>query len=130
MFLTMFGRSVTSLTWCAWRLYKNGTWREYRDWNRPFGWNLCWAGLFPGLLWAVQPVSLKMGEPMMGALAYVGFAAVMGMAFLFGTLIGIFSGEWHNVGKKTRYLLAIGLFLLIVLAIIGGFAGSLYRSSQ
>jgi len=123
MFLTMFGGSVTSIAWCLWQIRKNKTYTEYFDRSRPLWRNWLWAGLLPGLLWAIQPVSLKMGEPMMGNNAYVGFAIVMGMAFLFGTLMGILTGEWRGTGKKTSRLLFLGLSILILSAIFSGLAG-------
>ena len=123
MFLTMFGGSVTSIAWCLWQIRKNKSYTEYYDRKRPLLRNWLWAGILPGLIWAIQPVSLKMGEPMMGSSAYIGFAIVMGMAFLFGTLIGIFAGEWKGTGKKTYHLLLWGLSILVFSAILSGLAG-------
>jgi hypothetical protein len=43
---------------------------------------------------------------------------------IFSQLLGLFLGEWKNTGNKTRSLLATGLVLLIVSAVIAGYAGS------
>ena len=123
MFLTMFGGSVTSVVWCLWQIQKNKTYTDYFDRTKPLLRNWLWAGILPGLLWAIQPVSLKMGEPMMGNNAYIGFAIVMGMAFLFGTLMGIMAGEWRGTGKTTYRLLFLGLSILVLSAILSGLAG-------
>ena len=61
----------------------------------------------------------------MGDKAYVGFAIVMGMAFLFGTLVGFFTGEWRETSRSTKRLVFFGLAILILSTIISGLAGNI-----
>jgi len=67
-----------------------------------------------GIIWALQFAFMKMGEPLCGDMAYIGFAVVMGASVLFSSVLGMFLGEWKGTGAKTRGYLAIGLALLAV----------------
>lgn len=69
---------------------------------------------FAGIIWALQFAFMKMGEPLCGDKAYIGFAIVMGASVLFSSLLGMFLGEWKGTGAKTKAFLAIGLALLAV----------------
>jgi L-rhamnose-H+ transport protein len=65
-----------------------------------------------GVVWSLQFAFLKMGEPLCGEKAYVGFAIVMGASVFFSSFLGIFLGEWKGTGARTKGLLATGLALL------------------
>ena len=75
--------------------------------------NYLFAGA-AGVIWALQFAFLKIGEPLCGERAYVGFAILMGASVLFSSLLGIVLGEWRGTGRKTRLLLGLGLALLAV----------------
>jgi len=100
---------------------KNGTFGDYRGIRRhdyplkggtTFS-NYCFAGA-AGVIWACQFAFLKVGEPLCGDMAYVGFAILMGASVLFSSLLGIVLGEWRGTGRRTKTYLAIGLLLLAV----------------
>ena len=74
---------------------------------------LFFSGL-AGVIWALQFAFMKMGEPLCGDKAYIGFAIVMGASVFFSSLLGMFLGEWKGTGAKTKAFLAIGLALLAV----------------
>jgi L-rhamnose-H+ transport protein len=67
-----------------------------------------------GIIWAMQFAFLKIGEPLCGDMAYIGFAVLMGSSVLFSSLLGMILGEWKGTGSKTRAFLAIGLVLLAI----------------
>jgi hypothetical protein len=98
---------------------KNGTFGDYlgvrrNDYPLKGGMtfsNYCFAGA-AGVIWACQFAFLKMGEPLCGEKAYVGFAIVMGASVFFSSFLGIFLGEWKGTGARTKGLLATGLALL------------------
>ena len=75
--------------------------------------NIFFAGL-AGVIWAMQFVCQKVGEPAMGDMAYIGFAIVMGSSIFFSSLVGILLGEWRGVGTKTKTLLGLGIVTLLV----------------
>ncbi len=122
MFVTLLGCVITNSIWCIWQLSKNKNWGQFFDPSRPIWRNFFWAGLLPGLIWAVNPLTLKVGEPMMKENAYVGFPILMATTFLVGVLIGIFSGEWKGVSRKTGFCLALGLVIMLAFAALYGYA--------
>ncbi|HAK97649.1 MAG TPA: hypothetical protein DCM87_22320 [Planctomycetes bacterium] len=53
----------------------------------------------------------------------------MASAILFSTLLGILLGEWKGTSGRTRSLLAGGLALLILSAVIAGYSGYLGKAA-
>ena len=98
---------------------KNGTFGDYlgvrrNDYPLKGGMtfsNYCFAGA-AGVIWACQFAFLKMGEPLCGEMAYVGFATLMGASVLFSSLLGVALGEWRGTGGRTKAYLVAGLALL------------------
>jgi L-rhamnose-H+ transport protein len=60
----------------------------------------------------------------MGSTSYIGWAVLMASQILFSQLLGLFLGEWKGTGRRTRSLLGSGLLLLIISAVLAGYAGS------
>ena len=75
--------------------------------------NVLLAGLI-GVIWVMQFVCTKAGEPLMGDMKYISFAVMMGTTILFSTLIGVFTGEWKGTGGKTKGCLALGIIILVI----------------
>jgi hypothetical protein len=68
-----------------------------------------------GLLWLLQFVGVKAGEPMVPKeLRYISFAVLMASTIFFSTLAGVFLGEWKGTGVKTKACLVAGTLILIV----------------
>lgn len=112
--VVLAGGFLVQLVWAFAMNAKNGTFRDYAKLPTPAGLGaLFFAGL-AGVIWALQFAFLKIGEPLCGDMAYVGFAVVMGASVLFSSLVGIFLGEWKGTGARTRAYLALGLLLLAV----------------
>jgi L-rhamnose-H+ transport protein len=103
---------------------KNKTTGDYLKSGAPLAGNFLFAAI-AGAIWCSQFICFKTGEPAMGKTAYVGWALLMASAIMFSTLIGIFIGEWKGTSGKTRRLLAIGLVLLLLSAVVSGYSGSL-----
>jgi L-rhamnose-H+ transport protein len=122
--VVLLGGFVVNAGWCLLLNVKNGTAGDYVNTSAPLPANLFFAGL-AGLLWCSQFICLKTGEPAMGATKYIGFSVLMASAILFSTVIGIGLGEWRNTSARTRWLLAVGLALLLASSIISGVSGYL-----
>jgi L-rhamnose-H+ transport protein len=111
--VVLLGGFVVNAVWCLQQNVKNRTLGDYAKAGAPIVPNIFFAGL-AGVIWAMQFVCQKMGEPAMGDVAYIGFAIVMGSAIFFSSLVGILLGEWKGVGGKTKVLLGLGVATLLV----------------
>ena len=123
--VVLLGGFTVNVVWCLFLNVKNRTRattsRAARRWPATSP-----SPALPGAIWCSQFICFKTGEPAMGETAYVGWALLMACQILFSSLIGaFFLGEWRSTGRRTRTLLAAGLALLILTAVLSGFSGYL-----
>lgn len=111
--VVLLGGFAVNAIWCLLQNVKNKTLGDYTNRNAPGSSNILFAGL-AGIIWAMQFVCQKVGEPAMGDIAYIGFAIVMGSAIFFSSLVGLLLGEWKGVGGRTKLLLGMGILTLLV----------------
>ena len=111
--VVLLGGFAVNAVWCLMQNAKNKTLGDYANPRTPILANIFFAGL-AGVIWAMQFVCQKVGEPAMGELAYIGFAIVMGSAIFFSSLVGVLLGEWRGVGQRTKLLLGMGIVTLLV----------------
>ena len=111
--VVLLGGFAVNAAWCLTQNLKNRTLGDYSKGGSLVVANIVFAGL-AGVIWAMQFVCQKVGEPAMGDLAYVGFAIVMGSAIFFSSLVGVLLGEWKGVGSRTKTLLVLGIVTLLV----------------
>ncbi|MGI6391186.1 MAG: L-rhamnose/proton symporter RhaT [Kiritimatiellia bacterium] len=111
--VVLLGGFVVNAAWCLTQNAKNRTFGDYSKGGSLVVSNIFFAGL-AGVIWAMQFVCQKVGEPAMGDMAYIGFAIVMGSSIFFSSLVGILLGEWRGVGTKTKTLLGLGIVTLLV----------------
>ena len=114
LIVVLWGGFAVNAAYCLVMNKKNGTFGDYGKLFRGAGLSALVLSAFAGVIWALQFAFLKMGEPLCGDLAYVGFAVVMGASVMFSSLLGVMLGEWKGVGAKTKKFLATGLVLLAV----------------
>ena len=110
--VVLLGGFVVNAAWCLWQNAKNKTGGDYADRASPILLNVVFAGL-AGVIWALQFVCQKMGEPLMGDVAYISFAVVMGASIFFSSFVGILMGEWKGVGTRTKVCLGLGILILL-----------------
>ena len=91
--------------------FKNRTFGDYLR-NGTIFRNWIFASIV-GVIWVMQFVCQKAGEPLMGDLSYISFAIVMASTILFSTVIGVATGEWKGTGFKTRLSLVLGTLILL-----------------
>ena len=108
--VVLWGGFTVSALWC---LQQNLKHRTFGDYARPSVRNvgICVA---IGVMWVMQFVCTKAGEPLMGDLKYISFAVMMATTIFFSTLAGVMLGEWKGTGKRTRILLTVGTLVLVV----------------
>jgi L-rhamnose-H+ transport protein len=122
--VVLLGGFAVNGAWCLMLNAKNQTAGDYVKTSVPLIGNLIFAGL-AGAIWCSQFICLKSGEHTMGHLRYIGWSVMFTGAILFSTILGIMLGEWKNTSPRTRWLLAIGLALLVVSSVISGYSGYL-----
>ncbi len=122
--VVLLGGFVVNALWCLFLNAKNKTAGDYVKAGAPLVTNFFFAGL-AGVIWCMQMVSLKTGEPAMGSMKYVGWSVMFSAVILFSTVFGIWLGEWRNTSARTRLLLTLGLLFLVASSVISGISGYL-----
>ena len=110
--VVLWGGFAVQAAWVVQQHVKNGTFGDYFH-HGPVLRNWIFATMV-GVLWVVQYVSQKAGEPLMGDAKYISFAVLMASTILFSTVVGVLSGEWKGTSGKTRGCLTLGTLILIV----------------
>ena len=108
--VVLWGGYVVELLWCLQQNFKNKT---FGDYARPSLRNVGLSALI-GVLWVMQFVCTKAGEPLMGDMKYISFAVMMASTIFFSTLIGVMLGEWKGTSAKTKGCLTLGTVILVV----------------
>ena len=108
--VVLWGGFLVEILWCLQQHVKN---RTFGDYARPSLRNLLICASI-GVLWVMQFVCTKAGEPLMGDLKYISFAVMMASTIFFSTLAGVLLGEWKGTGARTKGYLALGTVILIV----------------
>jgi len=108
--VVLWGGFTVSALWC---LQQNLVHKTFGDYARPTFRNvaLCVA---IGVMWVMQFVCTKAGEPLMGDLKYISFAVMMASTIFFSTIVGVVTGEWKGTSGKTRGCLALGTLILVI----------------
>jgi len=123
--VVLLGGLLVNVAWCLYLNSRNKTTGDYRKAGAPLAGNFAFAAI-AGAIWCSQFIAFKTGEPAMGQTAYVGWALLMACQILFSSLIGaFFLGEWRATSTRTRTLLAFGLSLLLLTAVLSGYSGYL-----
>jgi len=108
--VVLWGGFLVEALWC---LQQHVSHRTFGDYARPSLRNFLLSASI-GVVWILQYVCTKAGEPLMGELKYISFAVMMASTVLFSTVIGVLLGEWKGTGARTRGCLALGLFVMIL----------------
>lgn len=107
--VVLWGGFLIETAWCIQQHVKN---RTFSDYVRPSLRNVAICAAI-GVMWVMQFVCTKAGEPLMGDLKYISFAVMMASTILFSTLFGVALGEWKGTGTKTRVCLAFGTLVMV-----------------
>ena len=107
--VVLWGGFVVELLWCLQQNFKNRTFGDYLKFSPR---NVLLSGAI-GVIWVMQFVCTKAGEPLLGDLKYISFAVLMASTIFFSTLIGVVFGEWKGVGVRTKAFLALGTLIMV-----------------
>ncbi len=107
--VVLWGGFLVEFLWCLQQHFKN---RTFGDYLKVSPHNVLLSGSI-GVIWVMQFVCTKAGEPLMGNLKYISFAVMMASTIFFSTLIGVVLGEWKGVGARTKAFLTLGTLILV-----------------
>ena len=108
--VVLWGGFLVEGGWCVQQHLKN---RTFGDYARPSLRNLFLCASI-GVLWLLQFIGVKAGEPLVPPeMRYISFAVMMASTIFFSTLVGIMLGEWKGTSIKTKGLLVLGTVVLI-----------------
>jgi L-rhamnose-H+ transport protein len=91
--------------------------------------NYCFCAI-AGTTWYMQFFFYTMGETQMGAFKFSSWTLHMASIIIFSTLWGIALKEWKGVGARTKWLVALSLFVLVASTVIVGYGNYLGRGGR
>jgi L-rhamnose-H+ transport protein len=74
-----------------------------------------------GVIWYLQFFFYSMGQTKMGKYDFSSWTLHMASIILFSTLWGIMLHEWAGTSRRTRVLVALGIFTLIFSTVVVGY---------
>jgi L-rhamnose-H+ transport protein len=90
--------------------------------------NYCFCAI-AGTTWYMQFFFYTMGETQMGSFKFSSWTLHMASIIIFSTLWGIALKEWKGVGTRTKWLVALSLFVLVASTAIVGYGNYLGLSA-
>ena len=121
--IALFGGFIVNITYCSWLVNKNKVWGRYRE--KGTGLYYLYI-LIMAILWAGSTAIYGMAAASLGELGpSIGWAIYLSIAIFWANILGIFTGEWKGVSKKTLWVMAAGLIVLLCGICIVGWANSL-----
>jgi L-rhamnose-H+ transport protein len=96
--------------------------------SRTLFFNYIFASL-AGVIWYFQFFFYSMGQTKMGKYDFSSWTLHMASIIIFATLWGLFLKEWRGTSRRTKTLVALGLFLLVSSTVVVGY-GNYLKASQ
>jgi L-rhamnose-H+ transport protein len=81
-----------------------------------------------GIVWYFQFFFYSMGQTKMGKYDFSSWTLHMASIIIFATLWGLFLKEWRGTSRRTKILVATGLFLLVSSTVVVGYGNYLKAS--
>ncbi|MDW5266199.1 MULTISPECIES: L-rhamnose/proton symporter RhaT [Acidobacteriaceae] len=82
-----------------------------------------------GVIWYFQFFFYSMGQTKMGKYDFSSWTLHMASIIIFATLWGLALKEWRGTSNRTKWLVAIGLFLLVGSTVVVGY-GNYLKATQ
>ena len=107
----LWGGAISSCLYCAWRLTKNNTWRNFAA---PGVGSVLWIALLMALLHNGAIYLFNLGFPRLGDLGVpVGYPTFMSLAIIVGNVHGFRTGEWTGASRQSIAWVLFGIAALI-----------------
>jgi L-rhamnose-H+ transport protein len=108
----LFGGAVSSCLYCALRLTRNKTWKNFAA---PGTGRILLVALLMALLHNGAIYLFNLGFPRLGSLGVsVGYAAFMSFAIIVGNLHGFRTGEWNGAGRRSIRWIVAAIAILVL----------------
>ena len=78
-----------------------------------------------GVIWYFQFFFYSMGQTKMGKYDFSSWTLHMASIIIFATLWGVALHEWKGTSRRTKSLVALGLFLLVGSTVVVGYGNYL-----
>jgi L-rhamnose-H+ transport protein len=122
MLLLLSGTMVTTIIWCFWLGFRNGSLKEYIKSNSAPNY---FYAILAGLLWFSQFILYGMGKSKMGKYTFTSWGILMALTIVFATLWGLYKKEWQGAPLKIYILMIISLLIIIGSSFLIGISGSI-----
>ncbi len=115
----LIGGFLFNFVYCMVLSFKNKSFGDYSSRTAPLKLNYIFAAL-AGTIWFTQFIFKGMGTTRLGEFATVSWGVFFSLVVVFSNLVGILTGEWKGVSRKTLGILFAGLAVLIIAAVLIG----------
>jgi L-rhamnose-H+ transport protein len=142
--VVLWGGFVTNFVWSIFLIVKNHSWAQFAGAPgiNPMGAakmdvdpttrltpetlvkNYAMAAV-AGVIWYFQFFFYSMGQTKMGKYDFSSWTLHMASIILFATLWGVALHEWNGTSRRTKSLVALGLFLLVSSTVVVGYGNYL-----
>ena len=126
--LVTFGGFITNACYCLFQNYQNKTFKDYTKSSGSIWINNLLFCALAGLLWYSQFFGLGAGQSFFekgSVMMAFSWSILMSLNVLFSNFWGIALKEWKGAGKKTIFVLVIGLIVLIFSVIFPQLIGAI-----
>ena len=130
--VVLLGGLTSNVIWCVILHRRNRTAGEYVGRFRedaaappPRLWINYLLCAVAGITWYLQFFFYTMGETQMGQFRFSSWTLHMASIIIFSTLWGIWLHEWRGTSRRTRWLVAMGIAILILATIVVGYGNYL-----
>ncbi len=111
----LFGGFITNLFYCGYLNIKNKTYKDYFTVSGSILLNNLFFTFLAGFLWFLQFHFYGMGSSKLPeGMAVFGWSILMALNIAISNIWGILLNEWKGVGKKTIFVLILGILVLIL----------------
>jgi L-rhamnose-H+ transport protein len=155
LIVVLWGGFITNFVWSAILIFKNGSIRQFagepgnnpmrathasgdtlvdfdpldpstydRIAPRTLVYNYLFAAM-AGVIWYFQFFFYSMGQTKMGKYDFSSWTLHMASIIIFATLWGLALKEWRGTSRRTKLLVALGLFLLVSSTVVVGYGNYL-----
>ena len=117
----LLGGFVVNISYCGMLLIRNRSWNLYISrGTKRYHFN----ALIMGILWVITIACYGMAVTNMGKHLgpSVGWAIFMSVGIIWANMLGLVTGEWKGVQRKTILVMIIGLLILVLGTCVVGWA--------